>query len=76
MPDSAASFYKLVTCPACQGESVYSPANPYRPFCGERCKNIDLGAWANEEFRVNAKPDLDPDADFLDDQPPSPPLPH
>jgi len=27
-------------------------ANPYRPFCSERCKLIDLGAWASEAYRV------------------------
>jgi endogenous inhibitor of DNA gyrase (YacG/DUF329 family) len=27
-------------------------ANRYRPFCSERCRKIDLGAWANEEYRV------------------------
>lgn len=43
---------KLVTCPTCGGESVYAPSNPYRPFCSERCKNIDLGAWASEDFRM------------------------
>ena len=43
---------KLVPCPTCGGDSVYAPANPYRPFCCERCKNIDLGAWASEDFRM------------------------
>lgn len=43
---------KLVVCPTCGGDSVYSPANAFRPFCSERCKNIDLGAWASENFRV------------------------
>ena len=43
---------KVVKCPTCGGDSVYAASNPYRPFCCERCKNIDLGAWANENFRV------------------------
>ena len=30
-------------------------ANPFRPFCSERCKNLDLGAWASESFRVPEK---------------------
>ena len=47
---------RLVRCPACGGESVYAPTNPYRPFCSERCKNMDLGAWASEHFRVPEKP--------------------
>lgn len=24
----------------------------WRPFCSERCKLIDLGAWAAESYRV------------------------
>jgi uncharacterized protein len=47
---------RIVRCPACGGDSVYAQSNPYRPFCSERCKNADLGAWANEEFRVPEKP--------------------
>ena len=42
----------IVRCPQCGGDSVYAPSNPYRPFCSERCKNIDLGAWASESFLV------------------------
>jgi endogenous inhibitor of DNA gyrase (YacG/DUF329 family) len=26
--------------------------NPYRPFCSERCKLIDLGAWLGEQYRI------------------------
>ena len=43
---------KRVACPTCGGDSVYASSNPYRPFCSERCKNIDLGAWASENFRL------------------------
>ena len=43
---------KIVRCPACGGASVYSTNNPFRPFCSERCKDIDFGAWASEAFRV------------------------
>jgi uncharacterized protein len=51
----------IVRCPQCGGDSVYGPENPYRPFCSERCKNIDLGAWASESFRV---PDETPPDDL------------
>ncbi len=46
---------RIVTCPACKGESIYGPENPSRPFCSQRCKNNDFGAWASEAFRVAAK---------------------
>lgn len=45
-----------VTCPQCRGPSLYAPDNRYRPFCSERCKQVDLGAWASEEFRVPSSP--------------------
>jgi endogenous inhibitor of DNA gyrase (YacG/DUF329 family) len=49
---NAAVKPRLVRCPACGGESVYAARNPFRPFCSQRCKNLDLGAWASEGFRV------------------------
>ena len=52
---------RLVRCPTCGGDSVYAPSNPFRPFCSERCKNLDLGAWASESFRV---PDETPPDDL------------
>lgn len=55
---------KIVKCPSCGGASVYASSNPYRPFCCERCKQIDLGAWASEQFAV---PAVAPPEDFLPD---------
>jgi endogenous inhibitor of DNA gyrase (YacG/DUF329 family) len=53
---------KQVRCPACGGPSLYAPSNAFRPFCGERCKNLDFGAWASERFSVPEQtPDSDPD---------------
>lgn len=45
---------RLVPCPTCRRDAVYAPANPWRPFCSERCRRIDLGAWASEQFRVES----------------------
>ncbi|HEX5698909.1 MAG TPA: DNA gyrase inhibitor YacG [Rhodoferax sp.] len=64
-PDIKTTFpTKIVICPGCGGASVYSASNPYRPFCSERCKQIDLGAWASEQFAV---PAVAPPKDFLPD---------
>lgn len=30
----------------------YSPENKWRPFCSERCRLIDLGKWASDEYRL------------------------
>lgn len=38
-------------CPRC-GEPSKWENNEHRPFCSERCKQIDLGAWANDEYRL------------------------
>jgi endogenous inhibitor of DNA gyrase (YacG/DUF329 family) len=41
-------------CPICH-KSVEWENNPYRPFCSERCKLLDFGAWANGEYAVPAE---------------------
>lgn len=53
-----------VRCPSCGEKHLYSLDNPYRPFCSKGCKAIDLGAWASESYRVEAKPTSE---DLLDD---------
>ena len=47
---------RTVKCPACEKPTLFAPSNPWRPFCSERCRTRDLGAWAAEEYRVPAKP--------------------
>jgi endogenous inhibitor of DNA gyrase (YacG/DUF329 family) len=61
---------KTVPCPRCGAQSPYAPENPWRPFCSERCRIIDLGNWASEAYRVpvasespessNLAPDAEP----------------
>ena len=43
-------------CPICKKE--VKSTDPEFPFCSERCRLIDLGAWANEEYVISstAKP--------------------
>jgi len=43
---------RIVLCPTCRKRVKWTPANPFRPFCSERCRMIDLGAWAAEEHRI------------------------
>jgi endogenous inhibitor of DNA gyrase (YacG/DUF329 family) len=47
---------RLVKCPTCGKPSVFSPENPARPFCSERCRLIDLGDWAEGKFAIAAGP--------------------
>ncbi|MFC3874682.1 DNA gyrase inhibitor YacG [Neisseria musculi] len=41
-----------VKCPTCRRANEWSADNPFRPFCSERCRLIDLGAWVNEDYTV------------------------
>lgn len=40
---------RQVPCPNCDQPVEWSSASPWRPFCSERCRLIDLGAWFSEE---------------------------
>ncbi|HLW05608.1 MAG TPA: DNA gyrase inhibitor YacG [Azoarcus sp.] len=50
-----------VKCPQCNAPVKWLPESKWRPFCSERCRQIDLGAWASEAYRVPA--DAPPDND-------------
>jgi len=51
---------KVVSCPRCGTAVKWLAENRFRPFCSERCKLIDLGAWATESYRVPL-PERDPE---------------
>jgi uncharacterized protein len=54
----------IVNCPHCGKIVVWNTANPWRPFCSERCKMIDLGQWATESYRI---PDTKNDPESQED---------
>ena len=45
-------------CPNCNKNSDLSKDNKFRPFCSEKCKLIDFGAWATEKFQIPGDNDL------------------
>jgi endogenous inhibitor of DNA gyrase (YacG/DUF329 family) len=47
---------RKVACPTCGDLAEYNPDNPWRPFCSQRCKLIDLGQWATEGYRIPENP--------------------
>ena len=51
-----------VRCPRC-GERVAWKDNPFRPFCCEKCRLIDLGRWADEDYLIPGPdaPTVEPD---------------
>jgi endogenous inhibitor of DNA gyrase (YacG/DUF329 family) len=51
-----------VKCPTCHKETAWEN-NPHRPFCSERCRLIDLGAWTEGRYRIPGDKIED---DFLD----------
>lgn len=53
--DLAESMAVKVFCPRCKKPSTLAASNPFRPFCSERCKLIDLGSWAAEDYKIPAE---------------------
>lgn len=41
----------MVKCPHCGTETQFE-GNEFRPFCSERCKLLDFGAWADGEYAL------------------------
>jgi hypothetical protein len=53
-----------VKCPTCGRSIEWSDQSPFRPFCSERCRVIDLGAWLSEKHAIPGDaPQLEPDPD-------------
>ena len=44
-------------CPTCRKKTALA-GNPFRPFCSERCKLIDLGRWAAGNYRIPTEEQL------------------
>lgn len=65
--NAAADPIRTVKCPNCGKEVEWRTENRYRPFCSARCRQIDLGAWASEAYRVPTSPP-DPGSEGGDDK--------
>lgn len=68
MSETPATKLIKVKCPQCGQPATFSPENPFRPFCSERCRILDLGAWADESYRIPAAPSSSSDSLSLDDE--------
>lgn len=57
-----------IKCPHCGHLIFYDVSVPFRPFCSERCRLLDLGAWANEEYKIPLEGQelLDPNSEVVD----------
>ena len=58
MSSTSDQLPRRMPCPQCSTplllEGKALPA--YFPFCSERCRLLDLGAWANAEHVIAGKP--------------------
>jgi endogenous inhibitor of DNA gyrase (YacG/DUF329 family) len=50
------SSVRRVACPTCRREFAWTEAARWRPFCSERCRLIDLGAWLGEQHAIPGEP--------------------
>lgn len=47
-----AETIRIVPCPTCRKPVKWARENRNRPFCSERCRLIDFGAWADESYKI------------------------
>ncbi|HVG05070.1 MAG TPA: DNA gyrase inhibitor YacG [Burkholderiaceae bacterium] len=48
-----------VNCPTCGRDVKWHERESFRPFCSDRCKMIDLGAWASNSYSIAGKDEDD-----------------
>jgi len=62
----------FVNCPTCRRQIDWSKSD-FRPFCSERCRLIDLGAWLSEQHLIAGDAAAEGENPGLDDSntPPS-----
>ncbi len=48
-----------VKCPTCGRDVRWNDESKFRPFCSERCRLIDLGAWASDGYSIAETPESD-----------------
>jgi endogenous inhibitor of DNA gyrase (YacG/DUF329 family) len=59
-----------VNCPTCGKAVTWDQGSPWRPFCSERCKLLDLGDWFDERHCISEPLGIDTDDAALDQYPP------
>jgi endogenous inhibitor of DNA gyrase (YacG/DUF329 family) len=51
-PETTKTSVTSVNCPTCKIPVVWNELSTYRPFCSQRCQQIDFGEWASENFSI------------------------
>lgn len=76
MKNDPAQPARRFTCPTCK-RPLEAPREGsagmgrFFPFCSERCKLIDLGAWFDADYRIAAKPDDEETEESSGEDPPA-----
>ena len=55
----------VVKCPNCRKDTQYE-GNEFRPFCSERCKLLDFGAWADEQYNLPVEDEIPSEIDIAE----------
>ncbi|WP_454061642.1 DNA gyrase inhibitor YacG [Candidatus Nitrospira salsa] len=50
-------------CPTCHNPITWN-GNPFRPFCSERCRFLDLNGWLTEQYRIPEEDSLIDESDL------------
>ncbi len=58
-----------VKCPTCHRDLDWDTA-PFRPFCSERCRLIDLGAWLTGQRAIPGESVPPPENPITEDRRP------
>ena len=51
----SATLEAMAACPICRKSVQARAKNASFPFCSERCRQVDLGKWLNEEYALPAE---------------------
>lgn len=47
---------KRPKCPICNAPCALDRSNPWRPFCSERCRLLDLSSWLGGDYAIPGPP--------------------
>lgn len=50
---------KIIACPNCKQSVPWTEESKFRPFCSERCRLLDLGAWTDGSRYIAGDRDFD-----------------
>ena len=61
-------------CPTCRRETsvAHKDDAPWRPFCSERCKLVDLGRWLDGTYNISEPLTPEQIENYREQNPPPP----